>query len=811
MYRYRCSYTLRRGKVPFSSTSSLFLVFIFLMFNTFLWQYQWERTPRTVKNIMGELPFKEKEDHHNKPNTAVVVVDANTDTLNDKKEEEEELEDRIAASKASEEVVLHNVEQSSLLHVQYTGENKLFSLNDIVKKLDYKKGVTPSICPPLPENVTIPLEETFELGMLREFLGGMYHPEHCKWLERYNYFQNNKVKENDIEYMNKKNDELKNCREEAEKAKAEIVHHAPKYAYVMMVSNHRYLDGAMVLADSIRQHSPFTQNRSAEIVLMINEHIKEDMFPLLQVTFDRVKIFHALQVWAKKSAYRATFDKIYIFTLSDYTGGIVFIDADTLITDNPDFLLQLPEKIAEILNSTEFIDGKPNFPEVDKYPITDPEWNKIMKSKKLPHLFAVGDKKYFQTGLIILQPSMKIFLDLYLEFRLGSYGYNRWQARDGILFRTCFRTIGELAVRPPAVHHFTGTPKPWFNLERLDHSMEPMGVYMKRQLPQSWRDHAYRYEWWTRYELLHRESFYNIEMETRKIAGSLQDTTLHFWEKKLGKGRTNIPNDTHITKYGGTMLLRKPTSTLPLPLGLHSREEATKASPKEYMWMMRFSRDVEYLRPTRAHIAKLRTYSFPIASADDLNNILSFLPSCKENSPPSVNTSDGYCPAFATLNTGKDSVVYAFALRNSSEIETKEAVSGTSTTVLDKEGGEAQAGAVKWIDCDTTCRQFNLKCDEAALLDTRISDCQNSETVGTMANGLIRCKRCLPHFKEGAPFVVFRDGEENKNSSFVQYADVCFFNAWTRYALPRCNASVPRISLYDLHVGDFVAPLCACR
>ncbi|KEG08145.1 putative glycogenin glucosyltransferase [Trypanosoma grayi] len=764
----------RRARVAWCSVPSMLLILVFLIFNVFLW-----------------LPFPQRLQHVSDgegdaaavaPPSTTAGVDANAGIVKKmtaaaipvpRPAPGEGTQGLISLGSLANETRkgLQDVEESPLLRVYYTRRSRLWTLKAIVEKVGYKQGVTPTICPPLPGNVTIPIEEPFEIGMMREFVGGMYHPVHCRRWERYD--RQIQEEEQSIKPLQ---EGRKKCSEYASWDQAEVMKHVPKYAYVMMVSNHRYLDGAMVLADSIRRQSPLSRNGGADIVLMISEHIKKEMFVLLQAAFDRVMVFHGLQQWAPKSAYQATFDKMYLYMLEDYTGGIVFLDADSLITDNPDFLLKMPESIVRVVHSTDPSSWTKERRDALSYPLAEHEWKRLIANKTVPLLFAVGDDAYFQTGLMILQPSLKVFLDLYLEFRLGSYGYNRWQARDGLLFRACFNTIGEMLKRPRGVYHFTGTPKPWFNLERLDHSLQVMGVWMRKQLSQSWRDNANRYEWWTLYESLHVEVLRHIEMETRKRLGPAQDLALKKWRKKYGSGMKNIPAEVHITKYGGAVLLRKPTVSLPLPLGLRSVEEAEHASPNAYMWLMRFSKAKEYLHPTRAHVAKLRIGTTPIASADELHLLLS------PSSPPSF-------PLKAKMN---GSVAYAFAA-----VQTQQPA------------GDEEEGGGEWHNCETSCAKLQLQCDVSLLLDTRIADCQHGNPVGTMANGLIRCKRCLPHFKAGAPFVLFQKHESN--GAWIQEVDVCFFNAWTRFSVPQCNASKPHLKSYELKKGDLLVPVCACR
>ncbi|EKF33550.1 hypothetical protein MOQ_002583 [Trypanosoma cruzi marinkellei] len=773
---------LRHRRCWRCSWTSFLLILFFLVLNSLVWLYGFRWKPslnplsfpsdREGPAVVGPRDNELRRAGGNLSQAPNVALPGS----------ENERDDDIIMPKNSDnelECITSQRENSSLLYVRFTGRKRLLTLEELIKKVHYNRNsndtnnhyddVKLSICPPLPKGVEIPINDSFEIGMIREFVGGMYHPLYCKQWKRHtpNSTENGKNKKDEVggEYA------ASSCSAEVQQKLAEAINHPPKYAYVMMVSNHRYLDGAMVLADSIREYSLLSRNHEADIVLIINENIKKEMFPLLQVVFDRVQIFRGMQKWAPKSVFKATFDKMYLYMLEDYTGGILFLDADTLVTDNPDFLLQMQEKIVEAVSS----ENPGNWTEARRavlsYPLEESEWKRLMRNQQMPFLFAVGDKQYFQTGLIILRPSLNVLLKLYLEFRLGKYGYNRVGARDGVLFRKCFTSIGKLMRRPYGVYHFTGTPKPWFNLEYLDHTLRPIQVKMRQQLKLSWKDYKIRYEWWTRYERLHLEYFQRIELETRARCSPAQDAELIKWQKKYGDKIKKFPSDLHITKYGGVMLLRRQTRGLRLPLGINSLNEATRASPNSYMWLMRFSKDVEYLHPVRAHMAKLRTYDVPLASAHQLDSLLSAF----NSSSSTMHQPKGIAYAFAAPPHGK--------------------------------GGNIQDGL--WSNCKVQCARLGLRCNASLLMDTRISDCQHGKPLNSMANGLIFCKRCLPYYKTGAPFVVFKKNESN--TLWIREAEACFFNAWTRFAVPRCNAIEPKIHEYELQQGEFLAPVCACQ
>lgn len=654
-------------------------------------------------------------------------------------------------------------EPSSLLFVMFTGRRRLWTVEALMEKVGFERNQSSSVCPPLPQSAEIPAHEQFYLGMTREFVGGVYHPAHCRRAGR-------RDRAGDA---NASNSEKKNtiCGSSVKEVLIKAVKNPPKYAYILMVSNNLYLDGAMVLADSIREHSPMSRNGTADIVLMITEDVSEGMFPLLQSVFDRVQVFSGLTRWAKNSRFKGTFDKMYLFLQEDYTEGISFIDADSLLYASADPFLRIFATLTATSNLTSpsvaTKDGSPHI----SYKLTQSEWKRRLNKKPLPFLYAFGDSTYFQTSLMFLKPSLKVFLDLYLEFRFGKYKYNSAVGRDGVLFRNCFTAPGKLVVPYGFWRHFQGKLKPWHNHEDSDRTLKPLYLNSTQMSLLPLNQRLGFYDWWTRYESLHMGIFRDIEKETRAVFGPAQDADFLEVLNKSKSSLNLVPSDLSVSKYGGTMLLKQFKDARQLPLGLETQQDMYTVSPTSYMWLMRFGANVEYLHPSRAHVAKLRTGTSPLASADELDALWR---------PPTNSAGP----------TRDRRVTYVFAASSF------------------REGGGV-AEEREWTDCDTRCAQLQLKCDASWLIDTRVGDCQHSQPTGTMANGLIRCKRCLPHFEAGAPFVVF-ENKAGGNRSWIQEADVCFFNAWTRFEVPRCNATRPRVS-GDIKGKSFMSPICACR
>lgn len=378
------------------------------------------------------------------------------------------------------------------------------TLAEMIAAVNYSKHRTPKACEQLADNVTIDLSDPFRIGVVMEVLGR----------------QNTTIAAGG----RAPGPNISNP------PQSSVVRQGKPYAYVLMVSNHKYIDGAIVVADSLAEYSEYVRSNQCDLVLLVPEKINRDVLLQLSFVFHRVKIVRSMDVFSDKSYYKTTFDKMYLYYLQEYE-SIIFFDADSLITANPDKLFQ---KVST------------------QHPLT-----------------AVGGGDYFQTALLILKPNWHIFLDLYLEYRYGSFGYNQWRARDGILFRNCLMSMHDNIGHPTnSVFHFYGFIKPWFNKD---------AVYKHAKDKQEFEAH-YKV-WWERYERLHTTYFAPL-------------------------AAANIAADPNY-KYGETALNSKKNGKF-LPLGIKSFDEAKRVDPFHYMWIQRFSGGSEYLRPTFRKYAELR-------------------------------------------------------------------------------------------------------------------------------------------------------------------------------------------------------------
>ena len=365
-----------------------------------------------------------------------------------------------------------------------------------------------------------------------------------------------------------------------------LVHHPPyekkKMAYVLMVSNHKYIDGALVMGDSMREHSPLVKSGRAELVILVVEYLHPDSLQELALVFDVVKVMRSLAPLAPRSAYKTTFDKIYLWYLTEYA-KVMLLDADHLLhTGDADMYFETPE------------------------------------ISKANDIVAVGGSKYFQTALITAIPDLSIFTDLYLEFRFGQgragsckgcqdlvstaskslgYGYNQWRARDGILLRNCFLSRGKVfgVDHPNGLRHFSGRVKPWF---------DPSKPHKVQKGESAEKHDSDFFLWWTRYEELHRTALAFIPLHSRYGEGLAAEDFLPFEvapESLMNADRHEGKKKGHAQDKGKKK-------------GKHHHTEGQEHTIKaadipDIMWISRHAGDAQYLRPTLTHSDSMRNVS----------------------------------------------------------------------------------------------------------------------------------------------------------------------------------------------------------
>jgi len=216
----------------------------------------------------------------------------------------------------------------------------------------------------------------------------------------------------------------------------------------------------------LRRQSKNIHTGDIDLVVLVNEKLSGDSLLLMSAAGWDVRVMATLAVLSPKSYYTYTFDKMYLWYMTDYE-MVIFMDADFLCIGNPDNAFNV--------NIT-----------------------------KKHNIAAVGDTNddYFQTAFLVVHPNREAFDDLVEEYKHGAFNYNQWRARDGILLRNCFKGQHEdLAVEPDGhfLHHYYGFFKPWFNKDkppRRSQNPLPFGKMYSR--------------WWEAYEELHYQHFVSL-------------------------------------------------------------------------------------------------------------------------------------------------------------------------------------------------------------------------------------------------------------------------------------------------------------
>uniref|UniRef100_H2ZQR1 glycogenin glucosyltransferase n=1 Tax=Ciona savignyi TaxID=51511 RepID=H2ZQR1_CIOSA len=216
-------------------------------------------------------------------------------------------------------------------------------------------------------------------------------------------------------------------------------------AFVTLVTNDLYCDGALVVAQSLRSHGT-----KKDIVVLTTPHVSAACRSRLAVLFDHVVLVNILD--SNDSAHLAllhrpelgvTFTKIHCWSLTQYS-KCVFLDADTLLLTNVDELFERNELSAA----------------------PDSGWPDM-----------------FNSGVFVFKPSMHTFQELIqLADNQGSFDggdqgllntyFSEWSTSDSskrlsflynmhststYSYSPAFKQFG----KDTKIVHFIGNPKPW--------------------------------------------------------------------------------------------------------------------------------------------------------------------------------------------------------------------------------------------------------------------------------------------------------------------------------------------------------------
>eukprot|EP00667_Euglena_gracilis_P012829 EG_transcript_13198 len=255
-----------------------------------------------------------------------------------------------------------------------------------------------------------------------------------------------------------------------------------RLAYVVLISNEKYVDGALVLGWSLREKSEYIRTRRCDLVLMLppGSICPHNVQRLQQVGYRIVPVNESLSETNKASAWKGTLNKLYLFNLTDYW-KIAYFDADMYALVNPDAIFH--------------------------YTMPNSSWVVAI----------VHGKKYFATGAMVLMPDAEVCRQIVAFYLAGArnrsdargfYGFN---ARDGLVFRwfigprrisldPAYSSYRSGSLSGLKLFHWAGAWKPWYNRAWRGREVAylPKEMQGHMEFGAAWR------MWWTAYETMHR-------------------------------------------------------------------------------------------------------------------------------------------------------------------------------------------------------------------------------------------------------------------------------------------------------------------
>eukprot|EP00668_Euglena_longa_P015119 GGOE01019168.1.p1 GENE.GGOE01019168.1~~GGOE01019168.1.p1 ORF type:complete len:509 (-),score=139.83 GGOE01019168.1:160-1686(-) len=285
------------------------------------------------------------------------------------------------------------------------------------------------------------------------------------------------------------------------------------HAYLSIISNNKYVDGAMVLAFTLLKYSELWKAGQCHLVLLVPGGLADqNKARLRKAGWDRIlDIEDDLAKYAPRSHLKDTFNKLYMFNLVQYH-RVAYYDVDVLPLHNPDHIF----------------------------------------STKLPsdeYVGAIGTKGdlYFKTGMIVLQPSTVQFGKMLQWLKDGKY--NHASGRDGSLLRDFFH--GRFTPIDPAysqyrrpwqdlkgamVFHYRGEFKPWY-----DAALVPTNKWRDPERPPDLGP-GYRL-WWEEYHDMH----FHLQPEEEPTGwggvhqGARVTPKSHLWLMRYTAGEYIVP------------------------------------------------------------------------------------------------------------------------------------------------------------------------------------------------------------------------------------------------------------------------------
>lgn len=281
-------------------------------------------------------------------------------------------------------------------------------------------------------------------------------------------------------------------------------------AFAVVVSNEDFIDGALVMGASFWNQSHLVQIGNATLVAIVPEGAvgAESIERLRLAGWSHVQQVADLTKFAAPHAhYAATFNKLYLFNLTQYHRVATF-DVDMLMLRSPDGVF------GTSLQNDQWIGALGN-------------------SHKKNH-------SYFQTGMMLIAPSEKSFGWLMDEFHRNPRQRDM-NGRDGRLIRDLFKDryvnldpalSAHLGVHEPLGNvigfHYRGEFKPWFDKEHPPTKPaygDKSGKILEQELGEAYR------RWWAAYEQLHHTKLAEHDLGPQRAsdAPAGYDPSRHVW------------------------------------------------------------------------------------------------------------------------------------------------------------------------------------------------------------------------------------------------------------------------------------------
>ena len=266
-------------------------------------------------------------------------------------------------------------------------------------------------------------------------------------------------------------------------------------AFAIVVSNEDFIDGALAMGWSFQKQSRLVQSGNGSMVAIVpHGAIRESSIERLHFAgWHHVVQVEDLTKKAPRAAWAETFNKLYLFNLTQYS-RVASFDVDMLMLHNPDSVFWTK------LKDESYVGALGNTPKP-------------------------GRKPYFQSGMMLLWPSSNTFNSMMEDFETvpENKGVN---GRDGAIVRRFYRDrytnldpmlSAHLAPDEPLDSvigfHFRGDWKPWFDREhppKSDQKAKHGKEVVKQEMGQAYR------MWWEHYEELHEHHLMEFDLEQQK-------------------------------------------------------------------------------------------------------------------------------------------------------------------------------------------------------------------------------------------------------------------------------------------------------